>query len=855
MSRQQEKGPVAAAASDNAAHRFVEIAVLIPLRGKPAADAQRDFKLFTYRIPPRLQGRLQAGQLVGVPFGPRRAQGIVIATLPETRVEGLREVDRLIYSEPILWPLQLELARWMADYYVAPFAACLTLFAPPGVITRSGGRGTARPLYEWHVQLQTDASDFVTALGQAGRATQQKRLWDYLLAHPDLCLSRRELMRACDLPASSGALRALQQKGWVQAEAGGFRLGLDVSAARHKALELGGTAKFLPLLQMVAAQGGAAWKSELDALRKVPLRDWRWLADRGLIALQAKRRLRNPLQTQSFSPSRAPRLNKLQAQALELMQRYLAEAAGPPGRTVLLQGITGSGKTEVYLQALECCLARGRQAIVLVPEIALTPQTVKRFAGRFPGRVSFVHSGLSTGERFDVNRQVHAGAIDVLVGPRSALFAPMARLGLIVLDEEHDDAFKQNAEEWGGSTVFYDARRVAAEMSRRSGALLVLGSATPSLSTLAQALQGDIARVVLSERMGQTADGFGPLPLPPIEVVDMRQELMAGHYSVFSRPLHKQLTQVLAHGEQAILLMNRRGSRTFVLCRACGHVLRCQDCAVCLTYHRDTSLMECHTCGRATPPPAVCPECRDKRIRYFGAGTELVTEELSRLFPEARILRWDADTARGKDSHVRFMETVRSGRADVIVGTQMIAKGLDLPWVTLVGVVAADTGLFMPDFRAPERTCQLLIQVAGRAGRSARGGRVVLQTYQPEHYAIQAAAQNDYERFCRRELTFRAAMGYPPYRRLARLVYWDRDAARARQAARTLKRALAREIRKRDGSASPVEVIGPAPPFYERLRTFWRQQILILGPDPAPLLQNLEIPPGWRVDLDPVSTL
>ena len=834
---------------------FVEIAVLIPLRGTQGVDSRQDFKLYTYGVPFRLQGQLRLGQLVGVPFGRRRAHGVVMGALQETDVQGLREIDRLIWPEPLLWPLQLALARWMARHYVASFSSCLTLFVPPGVITRRGGPGVARPLHAWHVRLQVAPADFVTSLGRLGRATQQKRVWDCLLAHPGRRFSRRELLQACGLPTSSGALRTLQRKGWVKADADGFCLGLAVPEAQRKTMELGGVTKFLPLLQLVARQDGEAWKSELDALRKTHLKDWRWLADHGLIALQERRRIRNPSQAQSFLPSRALQLTPAQGRALSLMQRHLAANDMPPGRTVLLQGITGSGKTEVYLQALEFCLAQGQQAIVLVPEIALTPQTVQRFASRFPGRVSFVHSGLSTGERFDIHWQAHAGAIDVLVGPRSALFAPMARLGLIILDEEHDDAFKQNAEEWGGNVVFYDARRVAAEMSRRGGALLVLGSATPSLGTLAKALEGNIARVILPERMGQTAEGFGPLPLPPIELVDMRQELMAGHYSVFSRVLQTQLEEVLTHGEQAILLMNRRGSHTFVLCRSCGHVLHCQDCSTCLTYHSDTKRMECHACGQSTAPPRTCPECQDKRIRYFGAGTELVTEELSRLFPAARVLRWDADTARGKDSHIRFMESVSARRVDVIVGTQMIAKGLDLPLVTLVGVVAADTGLFLPDFRAPERTCQLLIQVAGRAGRSDRGGRVVLQTYQPEHYAVQAAAQNDYERFCRRELTFRQAMGYPPYRRLARLVYWDKDAQRARKAAVALKRSINREIRRRDACDATLEVIGPAPPFYERLRTFWRQQILILGPDPACLLRNLDIPPGWRVDLDPVSTL
>ena len=838
-----------------AAEPFVEVAVLIPLRGKQVLGTNQRFKFFTYSVPPLLRGQLRPGHLVAVPFGQRRAQGVVMGTLHETKVKGLRDVDRLIHSAPVLWPLQLELARWMASYYVAPFSSCLTLFAPAGVITRSGGKGIARPLYEWRICLQIEPAEIAICLSKKGRDTHQKKVWDYLLANPHLCVGRNELLQACNLPAASGAIRALQQKGWLKVEGAEIKLGLELHEARLKSLALGGTSRYLYSLQMLAKQGGEAWKSELDALCKTPLKDWRWLADHGLIKLQEMQRLRNPIQSQAFPPSNALQLSRAQKLALDVMRERLYRKDGAPGQTVLLQGITGSGKTEVYLQALEICLAQGRQAIVLVPEISLTPQTVKRFAGRFPGRVSFVHSGLSTGERFDIYRLAHAGAIDVLVGPRSALFAPMARIGLIVLDEEHDDAFKQSAEEWGANSVFYDARRVAAEMSRRSGALLILGSATPSLGTLANVFRGKITRTILPERIGQTVKGFGALPLPPIELVDMRQELMAGNSSVFSRSLQEQLALVLSQGEQAILLMNRRGSRTFVLCRNCGHVLRCADCSICLTYHQDSQQLECHSCGQKDSPPRTCPDCQDKRIRYFGAGTELVTDELAKLLPAARILRWDADTARGKDNHIRFMKLVSSGQVDVIVGTQMIAKGLDLPLVTLVGVIAADTGLFMPDFRAPERTCQLLIQVAGRAGRSARGGRVLFQTYQPEHYAIQAAVQNDYERFCRRELQFREEMGYPPHRRMARLVYWDKDANKARKAGQSLKRAIRRELHRMGPQASQLEVLGPTAPFYERLRTYWRQQILILGHDPTRLLHKLEIPSGWRVDLDPVSTL
>lgn len=854
-------GPAATAGAEAGQDApFVEIAVLVPLRpvfqpeaapdsGHPAAD--NELRLFHYAVPDPLRGRLQPGHLVRVPFGTREVQGIIMHLQAETPVSA-REVLDLSRPEPVLLPWQMELAAWMARFYVAPFPACLSLLVPPGVLSRKGTAGTVGARHDWQATLWIRPADIEPSLGRLGRATQQVRVLEWLRDHPQASLSPRELLRTCQLPASaSQILRALHRKGWIRIDRQqGVSLLLDPGDMQEQLLQLRGTLKYRQWLQTLAAVG-PMWKSDL----KAPLPDLRWLAEHGLIHLQRRRRIRDPLAGETYEITSPLALTAVQASALRAITTRLCAPDGTPGRTVLLQGVTGSGKTEVYLQALAVCLAQGRQAIVLVPEIALTPQTIRRFAGRFPGRVSIMHSRLGAGERYDIWQQVHAGLVDVLVGPRSALFAPMARLGLIIMDEEHDDSYKQSAEEWGSRTVFYDARRVAGEMTRICGALLVMGSATPSIQVLARVLQGEVARAVLPERVRSATQDAESVALPPIELVDMRQELMAGNVSVFSRSLQAALHQVMAQKEQAILYMNRRGARTFVMCRACGHVMTCRTCAAPLTYHAEPVQLQCHTCARTYDIPRLCPACQDRRIRFFGAGTQLIEKELARMLPEARVVRWDADTTRTRGSHQAIMEQFRQHRADIVVGTQMIAKGLDLPLVTLVGVMAADIGLFLPDFRAPERTCQLLIQVAGRAGRSQRGGRVVIQTYSPEHYAIQAAASHDYEQFCQREIAFRQQMGYPPHRRLARLVYWDRSQPKAQRMAAAMKEVLVQAQGALGPKAQGLDIIGPVPPFRERIRAYWRWQILILGDDPAVLLHAVTIPQGWRVDLDPVSTL
>lgn len=548
----------------------------------------------------------------------------------------------------------------------------------------------------------------------------------------------------------------------------------------------------------------------------------------------------------------------------------LRELGGEGSRTILLHGVTGSGKTEIYMRAIDLALERGQQAIVLVPEIALTPQTTRRFAARFPGRVAVMHSGLTDGERYDTWRRARLGLFDIVIGPRSAMFTPLEYIGVVVVDEEHDGSYKQTPPV---PPPYYHAREAAIALGRVTGALVILGSATPDVVSYYRAQQGVLRLLELPQRvmghrqrieqqmarLGRTAawEASGEegmmLGLPPVTVVDLRQELRAGNRSIFSRTLQDEMDAVLARNEQAILFLNRRGSSTYVFCRDCGHVHNCPNCDIPLTYHQNRYHLMCHQCGYHTPPPEVCPECRSRRIKYFGLGTEQLEQLVTQRWPEARVTRWDGDTTGGKDSHDELLAQFVNHEADVLIGTQMIAKGLDLPLVTLVGVISADIALNLPDFRSGERAFQLLTQVAGRAGRSLLGGRVILQTYQPEHYAIQAAQKHDYTQFFLNEIRERTKLRYPPFRRLVKLTLADPVAERAERQANELGVKLRQHIREQ--RLGGTEVIGPVPPFFSRIDRRYRWQILIRTTDPALLLEDFHIPAPWIVDIDPVSTL
>lgn len=479
-----------------------------------------------------------------------------------------------------------------------------------------------------------------------------------------------------------------------------------------------------------------------------------------------------------------------------------------PARSWLLEGVTGSGKTEVYLFLIQQVLRGERQALVLLPEIALTPQTVTRFRRRFGSQVAVWHSGLTEVERRRTWDDVRRGRLNVVVGARSAVFLPFPRLGIIVVDEEHEPTYKQE------DHPRYHAREVALWRGQREGATVVLGSATPAIETRYAAEQGRHGHVRLTRRWGQT--------LPRVELVDMREELKNGNRHIFSRRLTEALGRTLSRGEQAILFLNRRGYSTFVLCRSCGQALECPDCAVSLTYHQAEERLLCHYCLKQFPVPARCPSCQSEKIRYFGAGTERVVSEVQRLFPTVRILRADRDALTRAEDYEAFYRRFYDGEADVLVGTQIIAKGMDFPRVGLVGVVAADTALHLPDYRSAERTFQLLVQAAGRSGRGRSPGVVVIQTYNPGHYAIKRAEDHDYTSFYQEELRYRWETGYPPYTELWLLLFRGADEGAVRDSAgeaATRLRALSEEL----------EVLGPAPAPLARVRGEYRYQLLVKG--------------------------
>ena len=503
-----------------------------------------------------------------------------------------------------------------------------------------------------------------------------------------------------------------------------------------------------------------------------------------------------------------------QAAAVERMTTALESGGG----RFLLHGVTGSGKTEVYIRLIRQALELGRTAIVLVPEIALTPQMVSWLHSRFGGDAAVLHSALSAGERFDEWRRIRSGEARVVIGARSAIFAPLENIGVIVVDEEHETTYQSDRR------PRYDAREVAWKRASQHGAVLVLGSATPSISTYMRAMPGvrPENRLELVE-LRQRVKGR---PLPEVEIVDMRGELERGNRSIFSARLAAELRRCLDEDHQAMLFINRRGHSTFVSCRACGYVVRCDQCDVTMTWHQAENALRCHYCGRTLPPPRQCPQCGSGYIKYFGAGTQKVQEEVRRLFPEARVLRMDVDTTRQRDAHARILGRFRSGEANVLVGTQMIAKGLDFPNVALVGVVAADLSLNLPDYRSVERTFQLITQVAGRAGRAEVSGRVIVQTYDPDHYGIRLAAAQDYRAFYTRESAYRRQAMYPPFTVIVRIVYSGRDAEAVKAAALADEARLGAFLDERSARADAIQLAATEAPI-RQIRGEYRWQLLL----------------------------
>ncbi len=832
---------------------FVRLAVNVP----SAAG------VFDYAVPATLDGRLEVGSLVYAPFGRQTIQGVVLRFVDRPAAPEVKEIGGLVDPAPVLTPAQVALAEALSVVTLSPPAALVSLFLPPGLNQQ------VDTLYE--VRPATKPPTEVRA------ATMEARLLRFLQSHGP---SRgRQLDRALPGVEWRPVARSLVRRGLLASRSilappsvrpkfvRTAQLAVAPQRAEQAMQDLGRAPAALrrqKALRFLIEHPEPVNVSWVYAESGCHLADLQVLAERGLVWLRETEIFRDPLrQAQEAVRPEAPKtLTSEQEAALAQIVRALeAPSEHPP---LLLQGVTGSGKTELYLQAAQEALQRGRQAIVLVPEIALTPQTVQRFLRRFPGQVGLMHSGLSDGERYDTWRRARAGSLPIIIGPRSALFAPLPHPGLIVVDECHDASYYQS------TPPFYHAVTAAQMYARLCGAVCVLGSATPSVVQQYQAQVGESIRLELRQRIAShpAADSAQGLDLPPVHVVDMRQELKAGHRHVFSRRLIEALETTLQRGEQAILFLNRRGTATYVFCRHCGYAVRCPRCETPLTCHEKEYKVEmdepraeaspmpsliCHHCGYRRQLPKRCPECSRPDIRAYGLGSEKVEAEVQRLFPQARTLRWDWDTTRQKGAHEIILAHFVAGRADVLIGTQMLAKGLDLPRVTLVGIVLADMGLFLPDPFAAERVFQVLTQVAGRAGRSPRGGQVILQTFAPQHYVIQAAAQHDVDSFYRFELEQRLRLGYPPFARLVRLEFRHHDALRAEEAATALAAKLRNQIEAQQ--ERHLTMIGPAPCFFQKVRNEYRWQIILRGADPTLFLQYQPLPKGWRVEVDPVSLL
>jgi primosomal protein N' (replication factor Y) len=807
-------------------------------------------------------GQLMPGHLTTVPFGNRIVQAVVLRLIDSAAVAETKSLLELVDPDPVLTVAQISLAEWMAETTLAPLSALIGLFLPPGIDQqadtlyainpRAAPRGESAASQS---RRRSADSRLIELLGRRGPL--RGRQIDRALPHVDWRKSAQYLVRSSQLTSHSVlppvAVRPkLIRTAQLAAAPDVAATAMDdlgrtevVRLRRKKALEL-----LIGRPQAI----NVSWVYAESGCNSTDLQE---LAERELILLREQEIWRDPLNKSPAGPAAAMKpgaaplaLTSGQQTAWRAIESQLvSRLAGEAGPSILLQGVTGSGKTELYLQATAAAARRGRQTIMLVPEIALTPQTVDRFVTRFPGQVGLIHSRLSPGERYDTWRRARSGALKVIIGPRSALFAPLQDLGLIIADECHDTSYHQS------EPPFYDGSATAEAYARISGGLCILGSATPSVVQRYQSEIGRAVRLQLTQRIASASE-TQPAPqiaLPRVDIVDLREELKAGNRGVFSRKLTTSLEAVLRNGEQAILFLNRRGTATYVFCRNCGYVARCPRCDTPLTYHsaRPHDLL-CHRCGYERQMPKTCPDCGKSEIRAYGLGTEKVEAEVQSAFPGARTLRWDWETTRQKDAHEIILHHFANGHADVLIGTQMLAKGLDLPRVTLVGIIVAEPGLFLPDPFAAERVFQLLTQVAGRAGRSARGGRVILQTFVPESHVIQAAAAHDVEGFFGQELAQRRRLGYPPFARLLRLEYRHFDPTRAEQAARDEATRLAALL---DSDASSrTTLIGPAPCFFSKVDGKYRWQIVLRGASFGHLFQGQRLQ-DWRLELDPVSLL
>ena len=805
---------------------------------------------FDYLIPLNWQERLKVGHLVEVPFGKQMVQGIVVCLKTHSDYPEIKEISGVLDEEPAVNANYIELANALAKMYFRPVSAYLSAMLPPGMGQR------ADTLYEAVLSEDVDQSSFTPL---------QRRLIDILIQRG--ALRGRQLDSAFRHVDWRKSIRPLIRKGLVTSQPilptpkttrkqiNTVRLHPELDEDSIKNIATGrkgspASERKRKILELLVREGEYVDVSYIYASTGASSADIRYLEKRALLEVNSREVVRDPVENILPEGTTKPKLTKDQLSAWQEMRRVMESPKSSP---IIIRGITGSGKTELYLRAVEQVEKEGKQAIVLVPEISLTPQTIQRFLDRFSGRVGVIHSKLSPGERYDTWRRARKGEFSVLIGPRSALFTPLPEPGVIILDECHDDSYYQ-----GEMGPVYDSAEAAIILGQITGAAVIFGSATPNVDLYFRAQHYKWTVINLEKRIAtknksnedQLEVAF--LPLPSVEVVDMREELQQGNRSIFSRVLQEALREVIDKHQQAILYLNRRGSATIIFCRDCGYTVQCPRCDFPLTYHQDTHRLMCHTCGYVRNQIKKCPECGSTRIRQYGMGTERVEQALLELIPTAQILRWDTDTAAGKQSEAIILSHFKRHNADVLIGTQMLAKGLDLPLVTLVGAIMADVGLNFPDYRAGERAFQLLTQVAGRAGRSRLGGRAILQTFQPEHYAIQHAATHDFMGFYRAELAHRRDLQYPPFSRIIRFETRDLNHKKAEERAMDLASHLSELIL--NSADRTLQMIGPAPPYFGRRSGYYRWQIILKGNRPELLIKQLKLE-GWRIDVNPPSLL
>lgn len=745
---------------------------------------------FDYIIPSKLQSMVQVGMRVIVPFGPRTIQGYVmqVTDKPDDNIDiaKLKEIKEIQDIKPELTEELIQLTEWYNNYFVTKRISMLEVMLPSAIKAKytkvfsivdvDAVPEELKVKFDKDGQYPYKEAQYNDDLGQIVPLLKQGVVSEMTLLSQNISKKKQRAVSIIEGFDYDSVLNSLE-KSKKQYELYAYLLD-----ERHHTV----------LLKDLEEMGFS--KSSIDTLMR-----------KGFVEKYDAIVERDPFETRVFEQDQKQQLTYDQQEAYKSI---LESIQAHRQRTYLLHGVTGSGKTEVYLQTIEEVLKSGRQAMMLVPEIALTPQMVLRFKRRFGDEVAVLHSGLSKGERYDEWQKIRDGKASVSVGARSSVFAPFKNLGMIIIDEEHESSYKQE------DYPRYQARDIAQWRSQYHQCPLILGSATPSLETYARAEKGVYELLSLPNRVNQQA-------LPEIEIVDMRTELSSGNRSMFSEQLRKAIQQRLDKKEQIVLFLNRRGYASFMLCRDCGHVPQCPNCDISLTYHKSTDQLKCHYCGHQEVPPNKCPNCESEHIRQVGTGTQRVEELLQEAFQEARIIRMDVDTTSRKGAHEKLLDDFGAGKGDILLGTQMIAKGLDFPNITLVGVLNADTMLNLPDFRASERTYQLLTQVSGRAGRHEKEGEVIIQTYNPEHYAIKDVQANDYTAFFNKEMNYRKMGKYPPYFFLINFTIAHKEMKKVMEASKHIHKILLQHL------TDKALVLGPSPAALSRINNEYRFQILV----------------------------